>query len=73
MMLIMSIVCLLVTLSRYIWLDELLCSVNYVQPFVFEILEENVHDVAVFREDWLFPGWFQMMSVVSWVVSYSFL
>ena len=41
MMLIMSVVCLLKTLNRYIRLAESLCSVNYVQTYVFQILEEN--------------------------------
>ena len=69
MMLIMSIVCLLKTLNRYIRLDETLCSVNYVQPYVLQILEKNLHDMANFRGYRLFPGWFQVMSVVSWLVS----
>ena len=69
MMLIMSVVCLLKTLNRYIRLDETLCSVNYVQPYVLQILEKNLHDMAHFRGYRLFPGWFQVMSVVSWLVS----
>ena len=69
MMLIMSIVCLLKTLNRYIRLDETLCSVNYVQPYVLQILEKNLHDMAHFKGYRLFPGWFQVMSVVSWLVS----
>ena len=68
-MLIMSIVCLLKTLNRHIRLAETLCSVNYVQPYVFQILEEILHDMAHFRGYRLFPGWFQVMSVVSWLVS----
>ena len=36
---------------------------------VFQILEENLHDMAHFRGFRLFPGWFQVMSVVSWHVS----
>ena len=69
MMLIMSIVCLLKTLNRYIRLAETLCSVNYVQPYVLQILEKNLHDMAHFRGYRLFPGWFQVMSVVSRFVS----
>ena len=49
MILIMSIVCLLKILNRYIRLDESLCSVNYPQPYVFQILEENLHDMAHFK------------------------
>ena len=44
MMLIMSIVCLLKTLNRHIRLAEFLCSVNYVQPYMLQILEENLYD-----------------------------
>ena len=69
MMLIMPIICLLKTLNRYIRLAESLCSVNYVQPNVFQILEENLYHMADFMRIWLFPGWFQVMSVVSWLVS----
>ena len=69
MMLIMSVVCLLKTLNRYIRLAESLCSVNYVQTYVFQIREENLHDMAYLRGYRLFPGWFQMMSVVSWLIS----
>ena len=65
----MSIFCVLKTLNRYIRLAESLCSVNYVQPYVFQILEENLHDIVHFREYQLFPGWFQLISVVSWLVS----
>ena len=36
---------------------------------VFQILEESLHDMAHFRGYRLFPGWFQVMSVVSWLVS----
>ena len=61
MMLIMSIVCRLKTLNRYIWLAESLCSVNYVQPYVFQFLEENVYDMDHFREYRFFPGWFQIV------------
>ena len=71
MMLIMSIVCLLKTLNRYIRLDETLCSVNYVQPYVLQILEKNLHDMAHFRGHQLFPSWFQVLSVVSLLVSES--
>ena len=67
-MLIMCIVCLLKTLNRYIRLAESLCPVNYVQPYVFQILEENLHDMANFRGYRLFPGRFQVMSLVSWFV-----
>ena len=45
MMLIMSIVCLLKTLNRYIRLAETLCSVNYVQRYVLHILEKNLRDM----------------------------
>ena len=69
MMLIMPIICLLKTLNRYIWLAELLCSVNYVQPYVFKILEENLEDMAGFRGYRSVPGWFQVMSVAFWLVS----
>ena len=69
MMLIMSIVCLLKTLNRYIRLAETLCSVNYVQPYVLQILKKNLHDMAHFIGYRLFPGWFQVMSVVSWPFS----
>ena len=72
MMLIMSVACLLKTLNRYIRLAESLCSVNYVQPYVFQIIEENLHDMVHFRGYWLFPGWFQVMPVVSWLLSDSF-
>ena len=65
MMLIMSIVCLLKTLNRNIQLAESLFSVDYVQPCVFQIPEENLYDMAHFRGSRLFPGWFQVMSVVS--------
>ena len=59
LMILMSIVCLLKTLHRYIWLaDESLCSVNYVQLYVFQILEEYLYDMASFRGYRLFPGWF---------------
>ena len=50
MMLIMPIVCILKTSNMYIRLAEYLCSVNYVQPYVFQILEENLYDMAAFRE-----------------------
>ena len=55
MMLIMSIK----TLNRYIRLAESLCSVNYVQPYMFQILEENLYDYGSFYE----------ISVISWLVS----
>ena len=71
MMLIMSVVCLLKTLNRYIRLAESLCSVNYVQTYVFQIGEEHLHDMAHFRGYRLFPGWIQVMPVVSWLVSES--
>ena len=72
MMLTMSIVCVLKTMNRCIRLAESLCSVNYVQTYVFQILEENLNDMAHFRGYRLFPGWFQVMPVVSWLVSDSF-
>ena len=69
MMLIMPIMCLLNTLNRYIRLAESLCSVCFMQPYVFQILEENGCDMNNFREYRSFPGWFQVMSVVSRLVS----
>ena len=45
---------------------------NYLQTYMFQILEENLHDMAHFSGYRLFPGWFQVMSVVSWLVSDSF-
>ena len=36
---------------------------------VIQIHEENLHDMAHFRGFRLFPGWFQVMPVVSWLVS----
>ena len=59
MMLIMSIVCLLETFIRYIRLAESPCSVNYVQPYVFQILEENLYDHGTIYE----------ISVIYWLVS----
>ena len=47
MMLIISVVYVLKTLDRYNWLAEYLCSVNYVQTYVFQILEENLHDMVI--------------------------
>ena len=58
MMLIMSIVCLLLTLDRYIRLAESLHSVNYVQPYMFQILEENLYNNGPFYE----------ISVILWLV-----
>ena len=50
MMLIMPIICVLLkTFNSYIWLAESLYSVNYVQPYVFQILDENVHNMADLR------------------------
>ena len=69
MMLTMSIVCVLKTMNRCIRLAESLCSVNYVQTYVFQILEENLHDMANVKGYRLFPGWFQVMSVASLLVS----
>ena len=59
MMLIMYIVFPLKTLNRYIRLAESLCSVKYVQPYMFQILEENLYDYSSFYE----------ISVISWLVS----
>ena len=59
MMLIMSIVCLFKALNRYVRLAESLCSVNYVQPYMFQILEENLYDYDSFYK----------ISVISWLVS----
>ena len=56
MMLTMSIVSVLKTLKRFIRLAESLCSVNYIQTYVFQILEENLHDMANVRGYRLFPG-----------------
>ena len=36
---------------------------------VFQILEENLHDMAHFRGYQFFSGWFQVISVVYWLVS----
>ena len=36
---------------------------------VFQFVEENLHDMAYFRGNRLFPGRFQVISVVSWLVS----
>ena len=69
MMLMMSLVCLLKTWNRYIRFSESLCSGNYGQQYVFQVLGENLHDMANFRGYRLFPGWFNVMSVVSWFVS----
>ena len=59
MMLMIYIVGLLKTLNRYIRLAESLCFVNYVQPYMFQILEENLYDYGTFYE----------ISVISWLVS----
>ena len=59
MMLIMYVVFPLKTLNRYIRLAESLCSVKYVQPYMFQILEENLYDYSSFYE----------ISVISWLVS----
>ena len=59
MMLIMYIVFPLKTLNRYIRLAESLCSVKYVQPYMFQILEENLYDYSSFYE----------ISVISLLVS----
>ena len=72
MMLIIFIASLLKNLNRYIRLPELLCPAKYILPYEFQTLEENLYDMAGFREYRLFPGWFQMMLVVSWLVSDSF-
>ena len=63
MMLKISIVCLLKTLNRYVWL--------FAQTYVLQIIEENLYDMAHFRGYWLFFGWFQVMSGVFWLVSNS--
>ena len=55
----MSIVCLLKILNRYIRLAESLCSVNYVQPYMLQIHEENLYDHGSVFE----------ISVISWLVS----
>ena len=59
MMQTMFIICFLKTLNRYIRLAEYLCYVNYVQPYMFQILEENLYDYDSFYE----------ISVISWLVS----
>ena len=38
----MSVVFVLKTLNRYIWLAKSLFSVNYVQTYVFQIREEDL-------------------------------
>ena len=58
-MIIVFIVYVLKTLSRYIPLTEWLCSVNYIQPHVFQFLEEISYDIAEFRGYQLFPSRFQ--------------
>ena len=59
MMVIMSIVCLIQTLNRYIRLAESLWSESHVQPYMFQILEENLYDFGSFCE----------ILVISWLVS----
>ena len=59
MMLIMYIFFLLKTLNRHIRLAESLYYVNYVQPYMFQILEEKLYDYGSFYE----------ISVISWLVS----
>ena len=59
MMLIMSIVCLLQTLKRYIRLAESFCYADCVQPYMFQILEEKLYDYGSFYE----------ISIISWLVS----
>ena len=49
-MLILFIVCLLKTWNRFIRLAEYLCSVNYAQPYMFQILEDNLYDYGSFYE-----------------------
>ena len=71
-MMLMSVACVLKTLNKYIRLAESLCSVNYVQTYVFQILEENLNDMAHFRGYRLFPGWFQLVSDSFWMVSGGF-
>ena len=73
LIIIMSIVCLIMTLSRYIRLVESLCFVNYVQPYLFQILEKRSM-IWLVSEDivYFLPGWFQVMPVVSWLVSGGF-
>ena len=56
-MLIIPIVCLLRTFNRYMPLSESLCSVSYVHPYVFQILEENLDDMISFRAWRLFCRW----------------
>ena len=75
MMVTMSIVCLIQSLNRYIRLAESLWSESPVQPYMFQILEENLYDFGEmfhFAKYWLCLGWFQVMSVVSWLVSGNF-
>ena len=67
-MILMSIVCLLNISNKYIRLAESFNSVNYVQPYVLQILEENLYDMAHFRGHRLFPGWLQVIFVVFWLV-----
>ena len=70
MMLIMSFVCLLKTLNRYLRLAESLCFINYVQSYMLQTLEENLYHTAHFRgyrffhgfrRCQLFPGLFQIV------------
>ena len=61
MMLIIPIVCLLRTFNRYMPLSESLCSVSYVHPYVFQILEENLDDMTSFRGWRLFSRWSQVV------------
>ena len=56
MMSIISVVCFLKALNRYMWLAKSLCSVNYVQSYALEILEENLYVMAGFRGYQLFLG-----------------
>ena len=58
MMFVMSVACPLKTLNSYIRLAESLCPVNYVQAYMFQILQENLYDYSSFYK----------ISVVSWQV-----
>ena len=35
---------------------------------IWSIVGENLYDMADLKRMWLFSGWFQVMSVVSWLV-----
>ena len=71
MMLIMPIICLLKTLNKCIRLAECFCSINYVQPYGVPNFWRKCAWYGWFQRKWLFPSWFQVMPLVSWLVSYN--